>query len=383
MNIYRQKSLWKIGLIIIALLIMGASLWYSNSLAGEMAEREEKEAELWAKAYKSILQADENADIGFELEMIQQNQSVPAILINDKDSILAVRNIDTSRGRDYVRKRLNEMKRQSRKPIEMEISPGRKNFIYYEESIYIHRLRQYPFVQLGIISAFLAFAYVLFSTARAAEQNQLWIGMAKETAHQLGTPISSLTAWLEILREKKTTAETREVLNDIQKDINRLELIADRFSKIGSAPEMQEEELKPHLKNCLNYIRKRSSDLVTLDLQAADGIRVKFNPLLFEWVIENLLKNALDAMSGKGSITIRLTEDAQRVYVDVQDTGKGIPKADFKAVFQPGFSTKKRGWGLGLTLSKRIIEQYHKGKIFVKESVLNSGTTFRIILPKG
>ena len=379
MNIYRKKSAWKVVLIVLALLIMGASLWYSNELAKEIAEREEEEAEMWAKAYKSVLQADENSDLSFELEMIRENENVPAILVNDQDSILAVRNIDASKGNDYLMKRLEEMKSEN-PPIEIEIIPGVKNLIYYEESIYIQRLRLYPFVQLGIISAFLAFAYVLFSTARTSEQNQLWVGMAKETAHQLGTPISSLAAWLEILREKKADAETHEILKDVQKDIDRLELVANRFSKIGSPPDIREEELKSHLENSMDYIRKRSSDAVKLELTCDENIIVKFSPPLFEWVIENLLKNALDAMSGKGTITVAVTENEGEVYVDISDTGKGIPKSDFNTVFQPGYSTKKRGWGLGLALSKRIIEQYHKGKVFVKESSPLTGTTFRIAL---
>jgi len=382
MDIYRKKSAWKIGLTALALVIMGASLWYSNKLAAEMAEREEEEAAIWARAYQSILQAEENTDLSFEMEMIQENKRVPAILTNDKDSILAVRNVDASRGKEYLRKRLMQMKAANERPIVMEISPGVKNYIYYEESIYVKRLRLYPFVQLGIISAFLALAYVLFSTARTAEQNQLWVGMAKETAHQLGTPITSLNAWMELLKETQQEPHAQRVLGDIQKDIDRLELVAERFSKIGSPPELKEEPILPHLQNCMEYIRRRSSEQVKLELQSHGNPVVRFNPPLFEWVIENLLKNALDAMGGKGSIIIRLTEDDKSLYVDVKDTGKGIPRADFKTVFQPGYSTKKRGWGLGLALSKRIIEQYHQGKIFVKESSPGAGTTFRIILPK-
>lgn len=366
-------------LIIVALLIMGASLRYSNELAREIAEREEEETEMWAKAYKSILEADENTDLSFELEMIQENKNVPAILVNERDSILATRNIDTSRGLAYLRKKLEEMKSEYN-PIEIELSPGIKNYIYYEESVYIQKLKFYPFVQAGIITAFLAFAYVLFSTAKAAEQNQLWVGMAKETAHQLGTPLTSLAAWIELLKEKMGNPETRHVLDDVQKDIDRLELVAERFSKIGSAPEMKEEALKPHLESCVDYIRRRSSEYVRLELQCDENIKAKFSPPLFEWVIENLLKNALDAMSGKGAIVIKVSQEAGKVFIDVKDTGKGIPKSEFKTIFHPGYSTKKRGWGLGLTLSKRIIEQYHHGKIFVKESSPQVGTVFRIVL---
>ena len=380
MNIYRRKSAWKILLTVAALLVVGISLWYSNRLAAQIAEREEKEAEMWAKAYKSIFQADDDTDLSFELEMIRENESVPAILADDRDSILATRNIDAGKGDAYLQQRLKKMK-SKQTPIEMDINPGIKHYIYYEESIYIKRLRFYPVVQLGIIAAFIAIGYLLFSTAKTAEQNQLWVGMAKETAHQLGTPLTSLEAWLELLREKKNDAETDEILNDIGADIDRLELVAERFSKIGSAPELKEAPLKPLLEKSLEYIRKRSSEKMKLELKAIGDPKAKFSPPLFEWVIENLLKNALDAMSGIGSITITLSDNAENVTVEVTDSGKGIPKGDYNTVFQPGFSTKKRGWGLGLALSKRIIEEYHQGKIFVKESS-TAGTTFRILLPK-
>jgi len=381
-NIYRQKSTWKIALVVSALLIMGASLWYSNELARDIAEREEEEAEMWAKAYRNIIQADENTDLTFELEVIQENENVPAILANHKDSILATRNIDVSKGYAYLQKRLQEMKSERESPIEIEISPGVKNYIYYEESIYIRKLKFYPFVQFGIISAFLAFAYVLLATARSAEQNQLWVGMAKETAHQLGTPLTSLAAWIELLKEKKTDSGTKEILDDVQKDIDRLELVADRFSKIGSPPEMKEEALKPLLEKCIDYMRKRTSESVKIELRCEVAPKVKLSPPLFEWVLENLLKNALDAMSGKGIIILMVSEDKEKILLDIKDSGKGILKSEFNTVFQPGYTTKKRGWGLGLTLSKRIIEQYHGGKIFVKESSQNSGTTFRLTLPK-
>lgn len=367
-------------LLVLALLIIGASLWYSDNLAGVLAQREREGAEMWARAYKSINQADENADISFELQVIRGNENVPAILVDANDSILAIRNIDTVKGNINLKKRLAAMK-EKQAPIEIEISPGVKNYIYHEESVYIRRLRFFPFVQLGIISAFLAFAYVLFTTAKTSEQNQLWVGMAKETAHQLGTPISSLSAWIEFLKDKKTDEETEGVLDDIQKDIDRLELISARFSKIGSAPELKQEELKPHLQSCVEYIRKRASEFVRIELVCEGAPVVKFNAPLFEWVIENLLKNALDAMSGKGEIHIHVSEDREKVMIDVKDTGKGIPRSNFKTVFQPGFTTKKRGWGLGLALSKRIVEEYHRGKIFVKESS-GTGTTFRIVLEK-
>lgn len=363
--------------------IVLASVWYSNELARDLAQREKKEAELWANAYRNIILSGEDENVSFEFDVIRENESVPLILTDEQGTVLKVRNIDSTKAKDeqYIQERLQQMK-AGNQPIEIDIGQGMKNYIYYDESNFITRLRVFPFVQLGIISAFLLFAYVLFSTARASEQNQLWVGMAKETAHQLGTPISSLSAWLEILNQKKHDAETEEALLEIQKDIDRLELVADRFSKIGSAPDLKEEDLKPLLEKSLDYIRKRSSELVTLQLQAERDVKAKLNVPLFEWVIENLLKNALDAMGGKGSITIFVSRSNEQIAVDVKDTGKGIPKSNFKTVFEPGYSTKKRGWGLGLTLSKRIIEQYHNGKIFVKESSPEAGTTFRILLPK-
>lgn len=383
MKTYRQNSAGKIALSVLALCIVLISVWYSNRLARDLAQREKQEAELWANAYRNIILTGENENVSFEFDVIRKNESVPLILTDAQGVVLQVRNIDSTKAKDnaYIEERLQKMK-AGNPPIEIDIGDGMKHYIYYGESNFITRLRIFPFVQLGIISAFLLFAYVLFSTARASEQNQLWVGMAKETAHQLGTPISSLSAWLEILNEKKHDAQTQEALNEIQKDIDRLELVADRFSKIGSAPELKEEALQPLLEKSLDYIRKRSSDLVSLQLQVQADVKAKLNAPLFEWVVENLLKNALDAMGGKGSITIVVSRNKEQTAVDVKDTGKGIPKANFKTVFEPGYSTKKRGWGLGLTLSKRIIEQYHNGKIFVKESSPETGTTFRILLPK-
>ncbi|MDZ4846782.1 MAG: HAMP domain-containing sensor histidine kinase [Chitinophagales bacterium] len=379
----RQSSTGKIVLPVIALGIVLASVWYSNDLARDLAVREKKEAELWASAYRNIILSGEDENLSFEFDVISENESVPVILTDEEGKVLKVRNIDSTKAQnpEYIEERLKDMK-SNNEPIEIEFGQGMKNFIYYGESNFITRLRVFPLIQLGIISAFLLFAYVLFSTARASEQNQLWVGMAKETAHQLGTPISSLSAWLEILKEKKHDAETNEALDEIQKDIDRLELVADRFSKIGSAPELKEEDLKPLLEKSLDYIGKRSSELVKLELRTEENVTAQLNVPLFEWVIENLLKNALDAMGGKGSITIFVSNNVEEVAIDVKDSGKGIPKSDFKTVFEPGFSTKKRGWGLGLTLSKRIIEQYHNGKIFVKESSPETGTTFRILLRK-
>ncbi len=384
MKVSRIGINWKTTLLIAALAIVAASLWYSNRLARDMAAREKEDAELWANAYKNIILASDDEDVNFEFDVIRQNESVPIILTDQAGNVLNYRNIDSAKAikPGYLEKRIASMKAQ-KEPIALEISPEIKHIIYYEDSSFVKRLRIFPFVQLSIISGFLAFAYVLFSTARTAEQNQLWVGMAKETAHQLGTPISSLSAWVEMLREKnEKDSKTKEMIDEIQKDIDRLELVADRFSKIGSVPGLKEQPLKPLLVKAVDYVRKRSSEQVKVELNTPDNIKAELNPQLFDWVIENLLKNALDSMGGIGSININVEEENGKVNVDVKDSGKGIPKSNFNTIFQPGYSTKKRGWGLGLALSKRIIEQYHKGKIFVKESELDKGTTFRITLAK-
>ncbi|GIV32983.1 MAG: two-component sensor histidine kinase [Chitinophagales bacterium] len=376
-----QGISWQAFLLLIAVAIIGVSLWYTNRLARDMAQREKQEAELWASAYKNIILAPESADVSFEFEVVRKNDRIPLILTDADGKVLNFRNIDSLKAArpGYLEKRIRKMKSQNT-PIVLEISPEAKNFIYYEDSNLLRRLRIFPLVQLSIITGFLVFAYVLFTTARTAEQNQLWVGMAKETAHQLGTPISSLAAWLDLLRGKKYDDELKPVLDEIQKDIDRLELVADRFSKIGSAPGLQEAPLKPLLAKAVEYVRKRSSDQVKVELHAPEDATALLNAQLFDWVVENLLKNALDSMGGRGVISIHLIKDRNKIFIDVKDSGKGIPKSLFKTIFRPGFSTKKRGWGLGLALSKRIIEQYHKGKIFVKESELNKGTTFRIVL---
>lgn len=367
-----------------AIFIVAASLWYTNLLSNDIAREEKKKVELWASAYKNLNEADANTDISFLFEVIKDNETVPVILADEDGNIQAWRNIDSTKAveqPDYLKRKLEAMK-SGKEPLKIELGTGQLNYIYYEDSYLLTQLKYYPFIQLGIIAIFLFIAYLAFSTSKAAEQNQLWVGMAKETAHQLGTPISSLNAWIEILNDKVKDEEDLEIVNDIRKDVSRLELVAERFSKIGSKPELEEQEINGCLEKLYAYIKKRTSDQVKLELRVYGKLSARINPPLFEWVIENLLKNALDAISGKGEIIIEAKEEHKHIVIDIKDSGKGIPKSDFKTVFQTGYSTKKRGWGLGLTLSKRIIEQYHFGKIFVRESVLGEGTTFRIVLPK-
>jgi signal transduction histidine kinase len=266
-------------------------------------------------------------------------------------------------------------------PLIIDLGNGEKNFIFYEESYLLTQLKYYPYFQFGVIGLFLMIAYTLFSTARKAEQNQVWVGMSKETAHQLGTPLSSLMAWIEIL---KTKSVDETILKEIQRDIDRLDTITDRFSKIGSKPVLVKENITEILIHAADYIKQRTSRNVTFEITSSSKTQIKANVSvpLFEWVIENLCKNAVDAMNGVGKITIEVTDAIQFVYVDITDTGKGIPKSKTKTVFEPGYTTKQRGWGLGLSLCKRIIENYHGGKIFVKWTEPDKGTTFRIVLEK-
>ena len=266
-------------------------------------------------------------------------------------------------------------------PIEVEIGDGSKSYIFYKESILLTQLKYYPYVMFSIIGLFLFVAYLLFSTARRVEQNQVWVGMAKETAHQLGTPLSSLIAWLEYLRSKGLDSETAV---EIEKDVKRLETITERFSKIGSIPKLDTVDVVKVLNDAVNYMKLRTSKNVSFIIDSGNEKEVfgQLNVPLFEWVIENLIRNAVDAMDGNGSIIISLSDQIQFVYIDITDTGKGIPKSKYKTVFEPGFTTKKRGWGLGLSLTKRIIENYHSGKIFVKNSETDKGTSFRIVLNK-
>lgn len=372
-------------LIIGALLIVSASLWYTNHLAKDIARSEQKKVELWANANKNLYQADDNTDLNFLFDVIKNNQSVPVILTNEENEILAWRNLDSVKVKNndtYLAERLREMKK-NKAPLQIEYYEGSYIYIYYEDSILLKQLRYYPFVQLGIIGLFLFVAYLSFSTVKSAEQNQVWVGMAKETAHQLGTPISSLVAWVEYLKDHLPEDTSKEeIITELGKDVDRLELIADRFSKIGSKPKLEEIQLVQPLEKTFHYIKRRSSDRVHFKMDVPENLKVQINAPLFEWVLENLLKNALDAMDGSGSIEMIAFEENNKTIVEIKDSGKGIASSKFKTVFQPGYSTKKRGWGLGLTLTKRIIEQYHGGKIFVKNSEIDKGTTFRIELPK-
>lgn len=487
-------------LLITAVVIIGASLWYTNILVNKIAQEERrkvklwadavqkkanlvkytnelfnkirteerKKVELWAEATKQL--SKELTDYGFVLKVVSDNTTVPVILANERGVPITSRNLDPAREKDpdylkeqmklmasmqdpieitiyrgqknylyyqdsrlfselktvlddlvrsfisevavnsasvpviytdstrlnviasgnidslkikdttFLRESIAAMAAQNR-PIEVEFGDGSKSYIFYKESTLLTQLKYYPYVMFGIIGLFLFIAYLLFSTARKVEQNQVWVGMAKETAHQLGTPLSSLIAWLEYLKTGGLPAETAA---EIEKDIKRLETITERFSKIGSVPVLDKVNVLKVLNDAVGYMKLRTSKNVIFTIEQTTGqeITARLNVPLFEWVIENLIRNAVDAMNGTGAIRITVSDQTQYVYIDIADTGKGIPKSKYKTIFEPGYTTKKRGWGLGLSLTKRIIENYHSGKIFVKSSEIDGGTTFRIVLNK-
>ncbi|CAN5379546.1 hypothetical protein BH10BAC1_BH10BAC1_04690 [soil metagenome] len=500
MSIYSKKQQWKLWLFMAAILIIGASLWYTKTVVNKIAQEERVKVKLWADAIKkkadlvkytnelfNKIKIDERkkvelwaeatrqlsqdlSDYGFVLKVVSDNTTVPVILTDEHGTVITSRNLDPTKENDktYLKLQMQAMKAKQEPieitiykgqknylyfkdsklfselknnlddliksfisevainsasvpvvytdstqqivlasgnvdsvkikepdflketltlmssqnlPIEVEIGNGNKSYIFYQESKLLTQLKYYPYVMFSIIGVFLLVAYLLFSTARRVEQNQVWVGMAKETAHQLGTPLSSLIAWLEYLRSKGLDPETAM---EIEKDVKRLETITERFSKIGSVPKLDSVDLVKVLNDAVGYMKLRTSKNVTFSMDTNNQKEMfgQLNVPLFEWVIENLIRNAVDAMDGNGSIAISISDQTQFVYIDISDTGKGIPKSKYKTVFEPGFTTKQRGWGLGLSLTKRIVENYHSGKIFVKSSEMDKGTTFRIVLNK-
>ncbi|MCH5242340.1 MAG: GHKL domain-containing protein [Muribaculaceae bacterium] len=375
----------------------------SNRLVKQLATQERERMDIWAQATQRLAQADIDTDIDFLLSIISQNNSIPVLVTDSDYNILDFRNFDlpeasednapsfeqlSTTNQDFLTTRLRQatanqpldkLSQHDSHFIKVEVYYNYPQYIYYEDSILLKRLSWYPYVQLIVMIVLALIIYSALIYTKNAEQNRLWAGLSKETAHQLGTPISSLMAWNEYLDSMGTD---KDITKEMNKDINRLSVIADRFSKIGSIPELQLDYLNSTVEKSLGYMSSRISGKVKLNLNFAhDDMGVMISEPLFEWVMENLTKNAVDAMEGEGEITITTGKDKNKVWVEVKDTGKGIPRKNFKKVFAPGFTTKKRGWGLGLTLVKRIIEEYHKGKIFVKESEVGKGTTFRIELP--
>ena len=372
----------KIVLIVIAIFLGVASLVFSNFLVRDLEREETTRMEIWTEAMRTFNNADENTDLNLVLTVIKGNNTIPVIVLDDKGGIEIYSNVrihdaDTL---GYLMREAAAM-RDAGHIIRMDMDePGQFYDVCYDDSLMLKRLAAYPYIQFGVFVVFLLVALFALLSMKRSEQNRVWVGLSKETAHQLGTPISSLMAWTEILQ---TNYPDDELIPEMGKDVKRLEVIAERFSKIGSLPETVPENLNEALLRVSDYMSRRSSEHITVNCFVPDRpIMVRMCSPLFEWVIENLCKNAIDAMNGEGCISLHVAQTDERVYIDVTDTGKGIQKAHFKSVFSPGFTTKKRGWGLGLSLAKRIVESYHKGKIYVKHSELNKGTTFRIELRK-
>ena len=384
MNFYQQRNRWKILLFLFAICIIAFTLWYTHKLAQSIAKEEIKKAEEIAYAYKILnSSSSDELELSKALDKIKLNNNIPVIWANKQDEILAEKNFDSvkvAKHKNYLQKELVKLK-QIHQYIDIHLPENEHQFLYYKDSDLLVAIRKYPFYVLALVALFFIISYAAFTSARRAEQNQVWVGLAKETAHQLGTPLSSLTAWIDILREKLNGQEDDEMFNEMQKDIDRLVLIAERFSKIGSVPELQTNRVIDVLQNGVDYISKRASKKIHIYVKDGTDINLfaMLNPPLFEWVLENLMKNALDAMDDSGEIFAYAFERDGMINIDITDTGKGVSKNNLEQIFEPGFSTKKRGWGLGLTLARRIIEEYHHGKIFVKESS-SKGTTFRIIL---
>ncbi|MBF25910.1 MAG: hypothetical protein CMP49_05295 [Flavobacteriales bacterium] len=362
------------GLLFLGLLIIILTLLYTNNLASQFKIEEQKKVALWAKATKELSDINNsNFDLGFVFEVVNNNTTVPVIQIDENGEIKAHRNV-----KNPEKELLLMMKKYP--PIELELIDGSKEYIYYKDSKILQQLKYFPFFIFLVIIAFMLIAYSAFSNARVAQQNKVWIGMAKETAHQIGTPLSSLMGWLEYLKKKSIDKNT---LIDIEKDLDRLKIIASRFSKIGSLPKLENRDINIVLEKSVYYMKKRVSKKISLKLNTKkQETKVLINVDLFEWVVENIIKNSVDAIDEKGKISIDVNENKNYIVIDFTDNGKGIKKAMFKEIFKPGFTSKKRGWGLGLSLVKRIIEEYHKGEVSIYKSIPNKETIIRILLIK-
>lgn len=404
-NIYDSRRIWKTALIVVSVLLVIGFIYISNRLVKDLAVQERERMEIWANATKELAslgndQMDENGntmpvvqtDVDFLLSIIEGNHSIPVMLVDAEGNIMLHRNfrlpepVDSTTLYDispanltYLQKKLAKMQKSPNK-IEIVIDDETKQYLYYDDSITLRRLAWFPYIQLAVMLVFIGIAYFALISVKRAEQNRVWVGLSKETAHQLGTPISSLMAWTQML---ESMGVEKDVVADMDKDVHRLSVIADRFSKIGSMPDKELTFINEAVHESLEYMSTRIPNRVKLTIHTSDehNCGIMLCQPLFEWVMENLTKNAVDAMGGEGNLDINVTRDDRMALITVKDTGKGIPRKNFKNVFNPGFTTKKRGWGLGLTLVKRIIEEYHNGRIYVKESEVGHGTTFAIELP--
>lgn len=393
MNPYEKKRRWKFFLLFFAIIIGTASVFYSDFFVKKMEREEQLQFQLYVKVTEQSLAMYDDDRYTSLIDLIRTNNKLPVIMIDSEGAILSYQGLDSTKTNYEVEKQpnktydpayfareLRKMKKQHA-PTPIIGLDGSRWYIYYKDSATLTQLRYFPYIQLGVIALFLLTAYVAFSSARKAEQDQVWVGMAKETAHQLGTPISSLMAWVELMKSR-FDAEDDPLIAEMENDIKRLEVITDRFSKIGSKPVVEDHVVYTVIYNFVEYFKLRTSDKIIFNITGDEQVRALLNVPLFDWVIENLLKNAANAIENEGTITINIIENLtkEEVFIDVTDTGKGIARSKFDAVFQPGYTTRKRGWGLGLSLTKRIIENYHNGQIYVKDSELGKGTTFRIIL---
>lgn len=403
MHIYERQRTGKYIFLTVSMVAIVVFLLISNNLVKELAKQERERMNIWAQATERLANADVDSDIEFLLSIISENNSIPVMVADSSFTIIDFRNFKlpvkqdrektlynelSEKSRDYLLKRLKksggdtplkEMSEKNPHYIEVKVAAGNFQYIYYEDSFLLKSLSLYPYIQLGVMVILALIIYLAVIYTKRAEQNKVWVGLSKETAHQLGTPISSLMAWTQFL---EASGVDPDVTKEIDKDVSRLSVIAERFSKIGSVPEMQLEYINDVVGGSLDYMKSRISGKVDMKMHLSDDDHgVMLSRPLFEWVMENLTKNAVDAMGGEGHIDISTGSDKDRVWIEVKDTGKGIARKNFKTVFNPGYTTKKRGWGLGLTLVKRIVEDYHGGKIYVKESEIGKGTTFRIELP--
>ena len=396
MDIYARKQKWKFLLVGIAIIIGVSSLFVTNILVRELKSEERKKIELWAAATKQLVSLTGEGDYSLAIKVISENNNIPVILVDDCDTILESRNFQIYTKIDsffiktgiftpskitqkFLREELNNIKNSGEAPIEVNII-GDKQWIYYKDSALLNRLRFYPIYQLGFIGIFMIIAYFIFSSSRRSEQNQVWAGMAKEAAHQLGTPLSSLMAWIELLKSKD---ETKKMVLEMEKDIVRLETITDRFSKIGSKPTLKNMNVVELITKSTKYLKSRFPEKIIIETHfEKNQILVPVSQVLLNWVIENICKNAVDAMKGSGKIMVSLKEEKSYILINISDNGEGIDRSIIKNIFMPGVTSKKRGWGLGLSLSKRIVEEYHKGSLFVMQSAKGMGTTFTIRLPK-
>jgi two-component system, sporulation sensor kinase D len=393
MNPYQQKKRWKYSLLTFAVVIASGSLLYTQYLVRNIAKSERTRAQVWAMSMKQVLASDDNDFLSYVFA-VRDSSIVPAIVVNDRDDIQLWRGLDSTKTAiklqaegnkklkydpNYFKHELATMKKQH-EPIKLTVL-GTPWFVYYEDSNLLTQLKFFPYIQLSLIAIFLLLAYTAFSSSRKSEQDQVWVGLAKETAHQLGTPISSLMAWIELMKEK-FNAEDDPLIGEMELDVKRLEIVADRFSKIGSKPQLEEHKVYDVVKDFVDYFKIRVSKNISFELTGNPHLLAGINVPLFDWVLENLMKNAVNAIEGKGTIKVDVSghKIKRQVYIDISDTGKGIPRSKFDTVFQPGYTTRKRGWGLGLSLTKRMVENYHDGQIFVRDSELGKGTTFRIIL---